>query len=127
MTDANGFNFRDWDIYKDARELRIGIVECAKGLPVDEKYALVDQIKRAMDSVILNIAEGSNKNTDKDKKLYMNRAQCSLDEVVACLDCSLDSGYIDASDHAQKLNTAGNLAKKLKGFTVYLAKSDYKR
>src|SRR3989344_850704 len=116
-----GFRFRDWDIYKDALKFRNDINELLKTLPKEEKYDLIDQGKRALNSIILNIAESANKNSDKDTRLYINRAQCSLDEVVACLDCALQDGYITQSQHAKALEKASSLAKRLKAFTVHLS------
>jgi len=121
--DKNGFRFRDWDIYKDARLLRRDINLLLKKFPPEEKYALTDQTKRALTSVVLNIAEGSNKNTDKDTRLYINRAHGSLDEVVACLDCALDDEYITEMYYKEMLQTADSLAKRLRGFSKHLSSS----
>lgn len=119
--DKYGFRFREWDIYKDARAFRIEINFLLKTYPKEEKYALVDQTKRALNSIVLNIAESTNKNTDKDMRLYINRAHCSLDEVVACLDCALDDGYITESQCQEILQKASSLAKRLRGFTNKLS------
>jgi len=119
--DAYGFRFRDWAIYKDARQLRIEINKLMEIWPNEEKFALIDQTRRALNSIILNIAESANKKTDKDMRLYINRSHCSLDEVVACLDCGLDSEYIGKLNHEEFLIKAQNLAKQLTSFTVYLS------
>ena len=124
MTGKNnnyGFKFQDWDIYNDALNLRSKINELAKSFPSDEKFALVDQIRRAVNSIILNIAEGSNKTTDKDRRLYINRAHGSLDEVVACLDCALSDRYITKNNYEPILLEASSLAKRLRGFFKYLS------
>lgn len=70
---------------------------------------------------MLNLAEGSNKNTDKDTRVYVNRSQGSLDEVVACLDCALDDGYITDVVHERALKEAEGLAKQLLKFSRYLS------
>ena len=119
--DNFGFRFRDWDIYRDARLFRNEVDKILKIFPQEEKYALVDQTKRALNSIILNIAEGANKSTDKDTRLYINRAHCSLDEVVACSDCALDSTYISEEQHHEILEKASSLARRLKGFTAKLS------
>jgi len=54
-------------------------------------------------------------------RLYINRAHCSLDEVVACLDCALDDGYITESQCQEILQKASSLAKRLRGFTNKLS------
>lgn len=121
--DEYGFRFREWDIYIDAKLFRKKINELLKSYPKSEVYALTDQTKRALNSIVLNIAEGSNKSTDKDTRLYINRAHCSLDEVVSCLDCALDDGYITNEQHSECLKDAESLAKRLRKFTSYLSSS----
>lgn len=123
IPDANGFRFRDWDVYKDSLRLRIKLYDLIKTFPKEEMYALADQLRRAVNSVILNIAEGSNKSTDKESKVYINRAHCSLDEVVACLDCALMSHYLNADEHSNLLGEIASLAKRLRAFTIYLSNS----
>lgn len=120
--DQNGFRFRNWPVYEDARNFRLNMKKLIILFPKTELYSLIDQISRALNSILLNLAEGSNKNTDKDTRVYVNRAQGSLDEVVACLDCALDDGFITSEQHAEACALAGALAKQLKGFTFYLSK-----
>lgn len=120
--DEYGFRFRDWKIYKDSRQFRNEIIPILRTYPKEEKYDLVDQTKRALNSILLNLAEGSNKNTDKDTRVYVNRSQGSVDEVVACLDCALDSGYITPEQHRDFLLKAQELAKQLKKFSSFLSK-----
>ncbi len=118
----NGFKFREWSAYQDARKFRLEVKKTVKGFPREEMYSLVDQISRALNSILLNLAEGSNRFSDKDTRVYVNRALGSLDEVVACLDCALDDGYITSKQQAELLALAENLAKQLKSFSTYLSK-----
>jgi four helix bundle protein len=78
MADKYGFKFRDWDVYQDSRNFRKEINALVKNYPKTETYALTDQTKRALNSILLNLAEGSNKNTDKDTRVYVNRSHGSL-------------------------------------------------
>ncbi|MBU0614106.1 four helix bundle protein [Patescibacteria group bacterium] len=122
--ESHGFRFRKWDIYKDTRSFRLDINLLLLQLPEYEKYALTDQTRRALNSVLLNIAEGSNKFSDKETRVYINRAHCSLDETVACLDAALDSKYIANTDHQIGLKKAASLAKRLRAFSEYLNKKN---
>jgi four helix bundle protein len=122
MDNNYGFKFRGWNIYNDARKFKREIYLIVNKFPKDEKFGIIDQAKRASVSIVLNIAESANKNTDKDMRLYINRAHCSLGEVVACADCALDENFIDSSMHKHILEIASNLAKRLNGFTKYLSK-----
>lgn len=123
MPDKYGFKFRDWDIYQDSRKFRMEVNTVLKTYPKSEVYSLVDQTKRALNSILLNLAEGSNKNTDKDTRVYVNRSHGSLDEIVACLDCALDDGYIDEEIHNKFLKDASSIAQRLKKFSKYLSAS----
>lgn len=116
-----GFRFREWNIYEDARALRARIDKIVRAFPQVEQYALTDQARRASLSVVLNIAESANKSTDKDMRMFLNRAHCSLDEVVACFDCALDQRYITLEQHRSVLDQASSLAKRLNGFTNHLS------
>lgn len=121
-----GFRFHQWDIYKDVGIFRNEINQLLKVFPKEEKYVLVDQAKRALNSVVLNIAEIVNQNADKDTKIYINRSHCLSDEVVVCLDCALDDGYITKEKNDKVLQKISSLAKRLKGFTRQLSvKSQY--
>ncbi len=121
MKDKFGFRFRDWRIYIESRSFRTKIYDISKRFPSRENFGLTDQIRRAANSIILNIAEGANKRSDKDTRLYINRASCSLDEVVACLDCAVDSGYITQTMQDKTLNEASVLAKQLNAFAFRLS------
>ena len=123
LPDKYGFRFRNWPIYKDARDFRKEINKILRQFPREELYALTDQTKRAINSVILNLAEGSNKNSNKDKRVYINRAQGSMDEIVACLDCALDEKYLSAKLHNELLLRASEMAKQLKAFGIFLVEN----
>lgn len=121
MNSNYGFRFREWQVYKDARVFRKELSVILKTYPREELYSLVDQTKRALNSIILNLVEGSNKNSDKETRVYINRSQGSLDEVVSCLDCAFDDGYITETVLEEYLKKSENLAKQLKGFSSHLS------
>ena len=80
------FRFRDFNVYKDARVFRRDVTELAKkNFPKEERFELSSQLFRALASILLNIAEGSQKYSDQDFARYLNMALGSLNEVVACL------------------------------------------
>jgi four helix bundle protein len=117
------FRFQTWQVYKDARAFRSKVGGILKNFPADEKYVLVDQVKRALLSVILQIAEGSNRKTEKDKGTFINRALTSLDEVLAAFDCSLDDGYITQKQYDELYSDIENIAKQLRAFGNHIFKS----
>ncbi len=111
------FRFREFQAYKDARILSREIKEFSiKKFPKIEQFNLLSQLWRALDSIILNIAEGADRGTDKDFALFLNRAHTSLNEVVSCLDVALDNKYILQIEHEFYLEKAAMLSQQLTAF-----------
>jgi len=111
------FRFRDFKVYQDAIVFRMRVKDIAKKyFPGEEKYLLFDQIIRAANSIVLNIAEGSDRGTDKDFALFLNRSHTSLNEVVACLDIALRENYITIKIHEIYLKEAEDLANQITAF-----------
>ncbi len=117
------YRFQKWQVYKDARNLRIEVNKLCKLFPKDELYILTNQLRRAVLSVILQIAEGSNRKTEKDKNLFINRSLTSLDEVVACFDCALDDKYVNQEQYDDIMVKIENVSKQLRGFEKYIRSS----
>lgn len=110
------FRFRDFQIYKDARELIRDIKNVSKNFPKEEFFGLRSQLWRALNSIILNIAEGCDRGTDKDFAHFLNIAHTSLNEVVGCLDLAFDNKYISEEELRECLKKCENLANQLTAF-----------
>jgi four helix bundle protein len=70
------------------------INQLTKTFPKDELFVLTSQIKRAADSVVLNIAEGSTGQSKAVFKLFLSYALRSAIEVVSCLFIAQKRGYV---------------------------------
>ncbi len=82
------------NVYQDAKSLVVDVYKLLKEFPVEEKFALCDQIRRAVISITSNIAEGMNRISDKEKVHFLGFAYASMMEVDSQLDVSVDLGYI---------------------------------
>ena len=71
---------------------------------------------RALDSTVLNLAEGSSRASDKDFAHYLNMSTASLHEVVACLDVAVDCGYLSEEVHGDFLTEAAEISEQLTAF-----------
>lgn len=111
------FRFRSFPVYQDALTFRREIKILVKTyFPKEELFLLTDQIIRAMNSIILNIAEGSDRSTDRDFANFLNKSHTSVNEVVSCLDIALIDGYINNEVHLNYLQKAEKLANQLTAF-----------
>jgi four helix bundle protein len=79
------FKFENLKVWQRAVDLSGDIDELTRGFPKEELYVLTSQIKRASDSIALNIAEGSTGQTDKEFNRFLGIALRSGIEVVTCL------------------------------------------
>lgn len=89
-----GYRFENLNIWIEARAFLKEIYKITSNFPSNERYILGDQIKRAALSIVLNIAEGSDKNSDRDFTRYLRISLGSVNEVVTCLFIALDFKYI---------------------------------
>ncbi len=120
------FRFREFRVYKDARTVAMEIKKVVKKFPAEEQFALTSQIRRALDSIILNIAEGADRSTDKDFALFLNRSLTSLNEVVACFDIALDNGYVSQVELEVYIEKLADLGNQLTAFRKTLLNSPAK-
>ena len=89
------YNYKNLDVYKEAKSLVVMVYALLKKFPKEEQYALCDQLRRAVISVPSNIAEGSGRSSSKDQVHFLEIAYGSLREVDCQLDIAHDLGYID--------------------------------
>ena len=95
--------------------LRIG-----KDVSVEEKYALGDQLRRAVVSVTSNIAEGSGRQSFKDQAHFLELSYGSLMEVMSQLDLALDLNFIDNEDYKRLEEIIEEEARVLSGYRASL-------
>lgn len=109
--------FRDLNAYKEGKNLvKMTYMLLAK-FPSEEKYALCDQLRRAVISVTSNIAEGSGRNSVKEKSHFLEISYGSLMEVLSQMDVACDLGYINSDEFAlyeQQCDVCGRLISGLK-------------
>ncbi len=82
---AMGFKFENLQIWQKAMDIGEEINLISDKFPKKEIYNLSSQLRRAMDSVALNISEGSIGQSNPEFKRFMGYAIRSLAEVVTCL------------------------------------------
>ena len=110
------FRFLEWQVYKNGKELFQLVYEVVKKLPKDVRYDLGSSLIRSSSSIILNIAEGSGKKSDKELNRYLNISIGSLNETVAGMDVLLENKFINEDDFNIIISKAESISKQLGGF-----------
>jgi four helix bundle protein len=107
------FRFEKLQVWQDSRFLVGKIYKFTSRFPKEERFALVDQINRAAVSIALNIAEGSDKKSDKEFIKFLRISLGSLEEVVTALYIALDLKYISNIDFDLLYKDLNLLASKI--------------
>lgn len=110
------FRFEELIIWQKAFKLSNDIDLLTLTFPKRELFSLSSQIKRAADSVVLNIAEGSTGQTKPEFKRFLNIALRSAVEVVACLMMSKERKYINEIQFKTLYNEYEILCKMITKF-----------
>lgn len=95
------FKFEELKVWQRALDFTVEVDKLIKGFPQEEKYALASQVKRTADSVVLNIAEGSTGQSNKEFSRFLSIALRSGIEVISCLHLGIRRKIISDRDFQQ--------------------------
>src|SRR5215470_747405 len=95
------FRFEGLDIFHEALDFSTSVYSMSKKFPADERFDLTSQSRRAVNSIVLNIAEGSGRGTKKDFAHFLDMAIGSIFETVACFFLARKQGYISEPEVEQ--------------------------
>jgi four helix bundle protein len=79
-------DYNKLEIWQRAMDYAVEIYKLSACLPPEEKYGLASQIRRAVCSISMNIAEGSGCESQKEFKLFLEYAHRSTHEVLTALE-----------------------------------------
>jgi len=107
------FKFENLQVWQKALDLSVEINQLTKSFPKDELYVLTSQIKRAADSVVLNIAEGCTGQSNAVFKVFLNYSIRSGIEVVSCLFVGKRRDIVNEADFQRLYNDYQSLIKMI--------------
>jgi len=87
---------------------------------LSKDYSLVDQLKRASYSIMLNIAEGFERGSNKEFANFLNIAKGSAGEVRSILYILKDNQYINESEFENLCLKVENISTQLSNFRKFL-------
>lgn len=97
-------SFLDLEVYKEAFQLMLEIEEILKTFPSDEKYLLIDQMKRASRAIPALIAEGyARRESIKDFQKYLRECVGEANEMMNHLLLAKHKSYIKRKGYANEL------------------------
>ena len=118
--------FEDIEAWKKARELTKIIYEVTAQGKLATDFSLRDQLRRAAVSIMANIAEGFERDGNKEFRQFLAMAKGSAGEVKALLYVALDAGLTSTEQFQRVSALADEASRLLAGFLRYLKTSDKK-
>ncbi len=91
-------SFRDLIVWQKSMQLVVGIYEITKQMPIEEKYGLTNQLRRAVVSVPSNIAEGWGRKSRGHYIQFLRIASGSLCETDTQLELAVRLCYFQEKD-----------------------------
>ena len=115
-------SFEDLQCWQACREVRIFIAELVNKYPKEEKYSLVDNMKRASRSTTPNIAEGFGRFHYRENMQFCRISRGSLYELIDDLITSVDEGFISREDCQKGKEKISKALALLNGYINYLSR-----
>jgi four helix bundle protein len=113
-------DFRDLDVWKKARGLRMFILSLTKMFPDEEKYRLADQMIRASRSITANLAEGYGRFNYQDNIRFCRQARGSTYELFDHIEVAKECEYIDEDNYTKASRESEEVLALLNGYIKYL-------
>ena len=117
------FRFEKLDVWQKAIEFADNIYSATKGFPVEERFGLTSQLRRAAVSVSSNIAEGSGRPSDKEFARFLEIAYGSTMEVVSQARIATRQGFLEEKSARGIDRRAEQLARRFSGLRAKLLAS----
>ena len=118
------FGYRKLIAYQKAKDV---IYKLLKKFPAEERFAMCDQLSRALISITSNIAEGVNRFSVKEKSHFIELAYGSLMEVSSQFEIAEELDYITSDDRLNMDQLIEEDARLLSGLLNSFKPSDSKQ
>jgi four helix bundle protein len=109
-------DFTKLKVWQKAHNFTVNLYKITANFPVEERYGLTNQIRRASVSIESNISEGCGRDGDREFSRFLNIAQGSAYEVKCQILIARDLGYIDSNKSqllTDKINEVSRMINSL--------------
>ncbi|MGN6163432.1 MAG: four helix bundle protein [Flavisolibacter sp.] len=80
-------------VFEQSKKLTLGCYRITKDFPIEERFAMIQQIRRAALSVHLNIAEGCSRKSETERKCFFEISRGLVIEVDTAIDIAHELSY----------------------------------
>ena len=118
-TDCPAGSYRDLKVWQMARDLAIEVGNLCETGGLSRSHVLADQMQRSSISVPSNIAEGNDRQSNRDTLRFLIISRGSLAELQTQLDIALGRRLISAEQHARLEVICGEIGRMLSGLIKF--------
>jgi len=105
--------FRELTVWQRAKALAVSVYKHTNEGTLARDYGLRDQLRRAVVSVPSNIAEGDERDTNKESVRFLYIAKGSLAEVITQIEIAFEIGYFNKSQREVLLSECDAIGRML--------------
>jgi four helix bundle protein len=108
--------FKELKVWEKAKDLAVHIYKATNSGSFIRDFGLRDQMRRAAISIASNIAEGDERDTDRDSVRFLYIAKGSLAELLTQIEISREIGYITNEEYkyiCEECEAIGRMLGKL--------------
>jgi len=118
--------FEEIPVWRQARKFTKTIYKTCSKTAFKNDFSLMDQIRRASVSIMLNIAEGFERRSNKEFARFVNIAKASAAEVRCVFYVALDEEYISQAKFDNLFEEITSISNQLAKFEKYLLETHKK-
>ncbi|CAA6680053.1 MULTISPECIES: four helix bundle protein [unclassified Lentimonas] len=107
--------FKSLEVWKLAKQLAVDTYQFTRDGQIKTDFGLVDQMRRAAVSIASNIAEGDERNTNKDTIRFFYIAKASAAELYTQIEIAESIYELDMNQSAKLKATCDQMARMLRG------------
>ena len=112
--------FEDMKVWQDAREFVSKIYKSTSKQKFNKDFGLRDQIQRAAISIMSNIAEGYERDSNRELIRFLQYSKGSAGEVRSLLYIASDLGYLTEKEYSDYHESSLLIIKQISNFIKYL-------
>jgi four helix bundle protein len=112
------------EVFKLSHSLVLNVYKLTENFPPEERFGLIQQMRRSAYSIPMNLIEGSNRLSTKEYRRFVGIAKGSAGEISYQVMLAKDLGYVPEEVYSELKNKYEIVMKMLSNLAKSLAKKD---
>ncbi len=112
--------YKELDVWKKPYSLALRVYRVTERFPLEERFGLMQQLRRASVAIFTNVAEGHARGTRRDYAQFCVVARASQAEVRSLLSFAKDLGFLDEAEWQELDGDYAQVGRMLNGLVTSL-------